>query len=182
MLIGYCRVSTNDQNLDSQIDELKKAGCEKIFKDIISGSKAERVGLTEMLDFVRRGDVVVVYRLDRLGRSLTDLIILVNKLNEKKINLKSLSENIDTTTSGGTLIFHIFGAVAEFEKNIIRERTRSGLNSARARGRRGGRPSLMTEDKIKMAKLLHKDNDIDTDTIVKQLEVSKSTYFRMLRK
>src|SRR5919205_4640522 len=138
MLIGYARVSTHDQTLNLQLDCLKQAGCTRIFEDHISGTKAERPGLQNALSHLRAGDTLVVWRLDRLGRSLRHLIDTVTDLQERGIGFKSLTESIDTTTSGGKLVFHIFGALAEFEREIIRERTNAGLASARARGRRGG--------------------------------------------
>ena len=128
MLIGYARVSTDEQNLDFQRDALQSAGCEKIFTDHISGTKARRPGLEEALSHLRQGDTLVVWRLDRLGRSLRHLIDTVNDLQEQGVNFKSLTEALDTTTSGGKLVFHIFGALAEFEREIIRERTRAGLH------------------------------------------------------
>ena len=134
MLIGYARVSTHEQNLDLQIDALKVVGCEKIFTDKISTLKAERKGLQEALDFLRPGDVLVVWKLDRLGRTLKQLIELIAMFNQKGIGFKSLKETIDTTTSTGKLVFHIFAALAEFERDIIRERTNAGLQAARARG------------------------------------------------
>ena len=143
MLVGYARVSTTEQTLDLQFDALKKAGCSKIFTDTASGAKTERKGLDEALSYVREGDTLVVWRLDRLGRSLTHLIETVSQLDNRKIGFKSLTEQIDTTTSGGKLIFHIFGALAEFERNLIRERTNAGLQAARARGRVGGRPKKL---------------------------------------
>src|SRR5437016_13381487 len=144
MLIGYARVSTPDQTLNLQKDALGKLGCSKIFTDTASGAKAERKGLAEAMAYVREGDTLVVWRLDRLGRSLKHLIETITKLNNRKIGFKSITENIDTTTSGGKLIFHIFGALAEFERDIIRERTQAGLQAARARGRLGGRPKALT--------------------------------------
>jgi DNA invertase Pin-like site-specific DNA recombinase len=144
MLIGYARVSTEDQNLDLQRDALKQAGCEQIYTDRVSGTKAERKGLTEALSHLRSGDTLVVWRLDRLGRSLRHLIDTVTDLQEREIGFKSLQESIDTTTSGGKLVFHIFGALAEFEREIIRERTKAGLTAARARGKSGGRPKALT--------------------------------------
>src|SRR5437868_15191816 len=146
MLIGYARVSTTDQTLDLQKDALEKIGCSKIFTDTASGAKAERKGLEEALDYVREGDTLVVWRLDRLGRSLKHLIETITTLNNRNIGFKSITENIDTTTSGGKLIFHIFGALAEFERDIIRERTKAGLAAARARGRTGGRPKAKNLD------------------------------------
>lgn len=140
MLIGYARVSTTDQTLDLQKDALDKAGCSRIFTDTASGAKAERTGLDAAFSHIRTGDTLVVWRLDRLGRSLKHLIETITSLNNQGIGFKSITEAIDTTTSGGKLIFHIFGALAEFERDIIRERTQAGLNAARARGRKGGRP------------------------------------------
>ncbi len=151
MLIGYARVSTQDQTLDLQKDALEKIGCSKIFTDTASGATTERKGLEEALSYVREGDTLVVWRLDRLGRSLQHLIETITKLNNRKIGFKSITENIDTTTSGGKLIFHIFGALAEFERDIIRERTLAGLQAARARGRLGGKPkapALNTPKKV----------------------------------
>src|SRR5256884_1068439 len=160
MLIGYARVSTSDQTLNLQKDALEKIGCTKIFTDIISGSTTERKGLDDTLAYVREGDTLVVWRLDRLGRSLKHLIETITELNNRKIGFKSLTENIDTTTSGGKLIFHIFGALAEFERDIIRERTLAGLQAARARGRKGGRPKAKTLDtpkKVTIAQHLYND-------------------------
>ena len=147
MFIGYARVSTQDQTLDLQKDALEKLGCAKIFTDTASGAKTERQGLEEALEYVREGDTLVVWRLDRLGRSLKHLIETITELNSRNIGFKSLTENIDTTTSGGKLVFHIFGALAEFERDIIRERTNAGLQAARARGRKGGRPKALTRQK-----------------------------------
>src|SRR4051794_25968332 len=163
MLIGYARVSTQDQTLNLQKDALEKCGCPKIFTDIASGAKQERKGLEEALEYVREGDTLVVWRLDRLGRSLKHLIEAISQLNTRKIGFKSLTENIDTTTSGGKLIFHIFGALAEFERNLIRERTNAGLQAARARGRKGGRPKSLTGRKAAIAQELYenKTNTID---------------------
>jgi DNA invertase Pin-like site-specific DNA recombinase len=144
MLIGYAWVSTHDQTLAFQRDALTKAGCTKLFTDTASGAKAERKGLDEALAYVRKGDTLVVWRLDRLGRSLPHLITTMTDLEKRGIGFKSLTENIDTTTSGGKLIFHIFGALAEFERNLIRERTTAGLMASRARGRTGGRPKALT--------------------------------------
>ena len=142
-LIGYARVSTTDQTLDLQLDALKNAGCSKIFTDTASGAKSERTGLHEALNYLREQDILVVWRLDRLGRSLKDLIDIISQLDHGKIGFKSLTENIDTTTSGGKLIFHIFGALAEFERNLIKERTNAGLIAARTRGIKGGRPKSL---------------------------------------
>ena len=181
MLIGYSRVSTTDQCLDSQIDKLKEYGCDKIFTDVVSGSKSIRKGLTEMLDYMRKDDVVIVFRLDRLGRSLKDLIDIINIFKDKGVHFKSISENIDTATSTGNLIFHITGAFAEFERNIIKERVNTGLETARARGRKGGRPTLITSEKIQMAKLLYNDKTLNIQDILKQLNVKKSLFYKMLK-
>src|SRR5204863_7764914 len=160
MLIGYARVSTQDQTLNLQKDALEKIGCSKIFTDTASGAITERKGLDEALEYVREGDSLIVWKLDRLGRSLKHLIETITTLNNRKIGFKSLTENIDTTTSSGKLIFHIFGALAEFERDIIRERTKAGLEAARARGRRGGRPKaekLNTSKKVAIALALYND-------------------------
>src|SRR3954462_5866786 len=140
MLVGYARVSTQDQTLALQQDALTTASCERIFSDTISGAKADRPGLEQALAYVRTGDTLVVWKLDRLGRSLPHLIATIAALQERGIGFRSLTEQIDTTTSGGKLIFHVFAALAEFERDIIRERTQAGLIAARARGRKGGRP------------------------------------------
>ncbi len=139
MIIGYARVSTTEQNLDLQRDALKRAGCEKIIEDTVSGGKVQRPGLERVHDALRSGDVLAVWRLDRLGRSLKHLIELMAELDAERIGFQSVTESIDTTTPGGKLVFHIFGALAEFERNLIRERTYTGLGAARARGRKGGR-------------------------------------------
>src|SRR5205814_2801399 len=151
MLIGYARVSTQYQTLHLQKDALEKLGCNKIFTDTASGAKAERKGLEEALEYVREGDTLVVWRLDRLGRSLKHLIETITELNNRKIGFKSIQENIDTTTSGEKLVFHIFGALAEFERDIIKERTKAGLTAARARGRLGGRPKALNAKKASIA-------------------------------
>src|SRR5438045_217383 len=144
MYVGYRRVSTQDQTLDLQKDALEKIGCSKIFADTASGAKAERKRLEEALAFLREGDTLVVWRLDRLGRSLKHLLETITTLNTRKIGFKSLTESIDTTTSNGRLIFNIFASLAEFERDLIRERTKAGLQAARARGRVGGRPKAQT--------------------------------------
>jgi DNA invertase Pin-like site-specific DNA recombinase len=184
MLIGYARISTQEQTLDLQNDALEKIGCTKIFSDIISGAKAERKGLQEALEYVREGDTLVVWRLDRLGRSLKHLIETITKLNNRKIGFKSITENIDTTTSGGKLVFHIFGALAEFERDIIRERTNAGLQAARARGRLGGRPKAKTLDtpkKIQMAQGLYDNRSNTIEEICKTLNVSRATLYRYIQ-
>ncbi len=180
MLIGYARVSTNDQNLDLQVDALKKANCERIFTDIASGAKSERKGLQEASYLMREGDVLVVWKLDRLGRSLRHLIETVANLQSKGIGFRSIQESIDTTTSGGKLFFHIFGALAEFERDIIRERTKAGLKSARARGKLGGRPRTMDKQKLEMAKSLYANKKNSIKDICGILKVSKATLYRNL--
>src|SRR5437868_12127808 len=184
MLIGYARVSTQDQTLNLQKDALEKLGCNKIFTDTASGAKAERTGLHEALEYVREGDILVVWRLDRLGRSLKHLIETITKLNNGKIGFKSITENIDTTTSGGKLVFHIFGALAEFERDIIKDRTNAGLNAARARGRKGGRPKAKTLDtprKVALAQSLYENRNNTIDEICKTLNVSRATLYRYIK-
>lgn len=181
MLIGYARISTQDQTLNLQKDALEKIGCTKIFTDTASGIKAERSGLTEALEYVREGDTLVVWRLDRLGRSLKQLIETITDLNNRKIGFKSIQENIDTTTSGGKLVFHIFGALAEFERDIIRERTRAGLDSARARGRLGGRPKALTPKQAHMAQELYRNKENAIAEICTTLNISRPTLYRYIK-
>jgi DNA invertase Pin-like site-specific DNA recombinase len=184
MLIGYARVSTVDQTLALQQDALVKAGCEKLFTDTASGSLAERPGLADALTFARSGDTLVVWRLDRLGRSLRQLIDTVTTLQERGIHFRSLQEQLDTGTSGGKLAFHVFGALAEFERDLIRERTRAGLTAARARGKVGGRPkaaALNTPQKVQMAKALYKDKRNSVLDICRTLRVSRTTFYRYVR-
>jgi DNA invertase Pin-like site-specific DNA recombinase len=181
MLVGYARVSTTDQTLALQQDALQKAGCTKIFTDTASGAQTERKGLTEALEYVRIGDSLVVWKLDRLGRSLKDLITRITELETRKIGFKSLTEQIDTTTSGGKLIFHIFGALAEFERDIIRERTNAGLEAARARGKRGGRPPALSPEKIKLARRLYADKSTSVSEICKLLNISRYTLRRYVK-
>ena len=186
MLIGYARVSTDDQNLDLQLDALLKAGCskDKIYPDTISSGKADRPGLKQALDQLREGDTLVVWRLDRLGRSLQELIALINHIHDKGADFKSLSEHMDTTTSTGKLVFQIFGSFAEFERNVIRERTNAGLAAARARGRKGGRPKLAADaakrKKIEVAKALHADPANNVEDIYTTLHISRSTFYRWI--
>ncbi len=178
--IGYARVSTREQNLDLQIDALKSSGCEKIFTDKVSGAKEERPGLKQALGYARKGDIIVVWKLDRAGRSLKHLLKIVNELNEKGIGFISLKENLDTTSSTGKLMFHIFASLAESERDIIRERTLAGLSSARARGRVGVTPPVMDTNKIAMAKSMMADKNISVKDICKALSVSKSTLCKYL--
>src|SRR6202165_6138941 len=178
MLIGYARVSTQDQNLHLQKDALEKIGCSKIFTDTASGATTERKGLDEALAYVREGDSLVVWKLDRLGPSLKHLIETITNLNKRNIGFKSLTENVDTTTSGGKLVFHIFGALAEFERDIIRERTQAGLQAARARGRVGGRPKALNSKKVSIAQALYKDKNNSITDICKTLNISRATLYR----
>lgn len=160
-----------------------RAGCEQLFTDRISGAKSERPGLTQALEFVRSGDVLVVWKLDRLGRSLKQLIEIVTELQKRNIGFRSLTENIDTTSPGGKLVFHIFGSLAEFERDLIRERTLAGLAAARARGRVGGRPrvaSLDDERKIALAQALYDDKRNTIETICKMLNISRATLYRYI--
>lgn len=177
---GYARVSTSDQHLTPQIDALVAAGCvpDKIFKEVASGAKAERKELAAILNYLRPGDNLVVCRLDRLGRSLKHLIEVANELQQRGIGLKSLQESIDTTTAGGRLIFHVFGALAEFERELIRERTNAGLSSARARGRKGGRRKALSIKNIEAGKALAADKTRSISDICTMLKCSKTTYYR----
>src|SRR6266480_3651562 len=178
MFIGYARISTQDQTLDLQKDALEKIGCTKIYTDTASGAKEVRKGLEEALTYLREGDTLVVWRLDRLGRSLKHLIDTISILNHRNIGFKSITENIDTTTNGGKLIFHVFGALAEFERDLIRERTQAGLQAARARGRFGGRPkahTLNTPKKVALAQALYNDKTNSVDDICKTLNISRAT-------
>lgn len=182
MKIGYARISTLDQNHDLQFDALEQAGCEKIFSDKVSGAKVDRPGLQEALAYLREGDCLVVWRLDRLGRSLKHLIEVAEGLEKRGVGLASLQEGLDTVTSGGKLIFHIFGALAEFERNLIRERTMAGLSSARARGRLGGRNKKLDNGKIAMLKKLYDSQEHTIDEICQLMGISKPTFYRYLRR
>ena len=181
MKIGYARVSKYEQNLALQLDALEQAGCTKTFRDQASGAKAKRVGLDEAFTYLRQGDILVVWRLDRLGRSLKHLIETVTLLEERGIGFQSLQESIDTTTSGGRLIFHIFGALAEFERNLIQERTQAGLAAARARGRKGGRPKSLDVKKTELLYQLYDEKQHSIQEICNLVGVSKSTLYAYLR-
>ncbi len=184
MKIGYARVSTNDQNIISQLDALKSAGCDKIFQDIASGAKPERTGLNNLLCTLREGDTLVIYKLDRLGRSLRHLVDLVNTLIDQKVDLISLNDPVDTSTPQGRLCFNLFAALAEFEREIIRERTQVGLKSARLRGRNGGRPKGLPDKAIPIAcaaETLYKERKLTVDEIAIQLSISKTTLYSYLR-
>ena len=184
MLIGYARVSTNEQHLDLQRDALLKAGVKPkdLYTDKITGTKAERPGLAQALSHLRPGDTLVVWRLDRLGRSLKHLIETVTALHAQQIAFKSITEHIDTSTATGQLVFHLFGALAEFERNLIKERTMAGLQAARARGRRGGRPRLApSASQIAMAKKLYRDQTNSIAEICRTLHISRATLYRYLK-
>ena len=183
MKIGYARVSTGLQNLNLQEDRLNQYGCEKIFSDHISGSRSKRPGLDKAIEFARSGDTIVVWRLDRLGRNMEDLITLVNELNERGVSFHSLKENItmDKSSSTGQLLFHLFAAFAEFERNLILERSSAGRMAARARGRYGGRPEKLNKQDLTLLKTLY-DNGTPIKTIAEQWKVSRTTIYRYLNK
>ena len=183
MKIGYARVSTGLQNLNLQEDRLNTYGCEKIFSDHISGSKSKRPGLDKAIEFARAGDTIVVWRLDRLGRNMEDLITLVNELNNRGVSFHSLEENItmDKSSSTGQLLFHLFAAFAEFERNLILERSSAGRIAARARGRYGGRPEKLNKQDLKLLKTLY-DNGTPIKTIAEQWKVSRTTIYRYLNR
>lgn len=180
MKVGYARVSTDEQDLSLQIDALTQAGCQKIFRDQASGARTARPGLQDALAYLRRGDTLVVWRLDRLGRSLQHLIETVTVLEERGVGFQSMQESIDTTTSGGRLIFHIFGALAEFERNLIRERTQAGLAAARARGRKGGRPKALDGEQTELLYTLYDSKEHSIREICDILSISKSTLYNYL--
>jgi len=184
MLVGYARVSTDDQTLDLQRDALEKAGCDRLFTDTASGASSERPGLTEALAYVRSGDTLAVWRLDRLGQSLKHLIDTVGKLQARGIRFQSLTEAIDTGSPGGKLIFHIFGALAEFERDLIRERTRAGLEAARARGRTGGHPFAAAHHdarRLALARRLYAEKATPVATLSSMLNASRPTFYRYMR-
>ena len=180
MLIGYARVSTQDQNPALQLDALKRGGCEKTFTEKASGAQRDRPELTAALDFMRRGDTLVVWKLDRLARSMRQLIETIEDMEARGIGFRSLTEAIDTTTSGGRLVFHIFAGLAEFERSIIQERTRAGLQAARERGRLGGRPPALSQEDLAAAKALLCDPTITVEQIAGRLGVAPSTLYRHL--
>lgn len=184
MRIGYARVSTSDQSLDLQIDALKEVGCEQIFQEVASGAKTARPVLDDLLSRLRSGDVLVIWKLDRLGRSLKHLVTLTNTLIEREVGLVSLNDPIDTTTAQGRLIFNIFASLAEFERDLIRERTQAGLDAARARGRKGGRPrglSKQAEATAIAAETLYNEGNLSVQAICEQLSISKPTFYNYLR-
>ena len=184
MKIGYARVSTKEQSFDLQIDSLTAAGCEKIFKEKASGTKSLRPILEQLIDQLRPDDILIVYKLDRLGRSLKNLIHILSQLETKQVSFISLHDNIDTTTTAGKLIFHLFASIAEFERELIRERTKSGLEAARSRGRVGGRPKGLSQEAIKTAiasEALYNSKKYSVSQICKKMGISKPTLYNYLR-
>nr|WP_298411761.1 recombinase family protein [uncultured Halomonas sp.] len=179
-MIGYARVSTSEQDTTLQTDALGKAGCERIFRDTISGAKAERPGLTDATTYLRDGDVLIVWRLDRLGRSLPHLIEVVTALEARGVGFRSLTENIDTTTPGGRLVFHIFGALSQFERDLIRDRTRAGLAAAAARGRKGGRKPVVTEEKLLRAQQ-YMAKGLNVREAAARLKIGKTALYAALK-
>lgn len=179
-LIGYARVSTAEQKLNPQVDALKSAGCETVFEDVISGAKADRPGLNEALAFLRNGDTLVVWKLDRLGRSMKHLVETVTGLGERGVGFRSLTERVNTTTTGGTLVFHLFGALAQFERDLIIERTQAGLKAAASRGRKGGRKHVVTPKKIEQAKA-HISDGLTVREAAARLKISKTSLYNALR-
>jgi DNA invertase Pin-like site-specific DNA recombinase len=183
MHVGYARVSTKEQTIDLQVDALTQAGCTKVYTEIISGARAERSILAQVLEMLRAGDVLVIWKLDRLGRSLTHLLEIVTALMARQIGLKSLNDPIDTTTPQGRLIFNLFASLAEFEREVIRERTQAGLSAARARGRLGGRPKGLPRKAEAMAyaaETLYREGRLSAQDIAKKLHISKSTLYAYL--
>lgn len=181
MLVGYCRVSTEHQDLYMQKDVLKDMGCKEIYSDVASGIKSSRPGLENALAYLREGDTLVVWKLDRLGRSLQHLIQTISSLEKRNIAFKSIQENIDTSTSGGKLIFHLFSALAEFERDIIIERTKAGLNAARKRGRLGGRPKLLTPKQVRRLRELYYEGNSTIAEICKIYNITKPTFYNYLK-
>lgn len=184
MRIGYARISTRDQSFDLQVDALQKAQCDEIFKEVTSGAKTARPALDDLLSRLRTGDILVIWKLDRLGRTLKHLVYLTNELMERQIGLISLNDPIDTTTPQGRLVFNIFASLAEFERDLIRERTQAGLRAARARGRRGGRPgglSKQAEATAMAAETLYEAGELSVQAICDQLQISKPTLYAYLR-
>ena len=181
MKIGYARVSTPDQSLDLQTDALKAAGCKKIFSDRgVSGAKAERPRLDRALDHIRKKDTLVIWKLDRLGRSLSDLLSIVEGLKERGVNFASIQDGFDTSTASGKMVFSVIGAMAEYERNLIRERTMAGLKAARARGRMGGRPKALDNSQVKVAIALAEAGELTINEICAQVGCSRSTYYRQV--
>jgi len=180
MRIGYARVSTDDQTLDMQRDALKRAKCSNVYEEQASGKNAERPQLEGCLKSLRKGDTLVVWRLDRLGRNLTDLVRLITELEQRSIHFESLTEKIETSSPAGRLVFHVFAALAEFESNLIRERTVAGLTAARARGRKGGRPVKLSPKEVKTIRALLKTADIPVAEIAARFGIALSTLYRTM--
>jgi DNA invertase Pin-like site-specific DNA recombinase len=184
MHIGYARVSAKDQSLDLQVDALKKAGCEQVFREVASGARTARPVLDDVLSRLREGDVLVIWKLDRLGRSLQHLVALASELMERKVGLISLNDPVDTTSAQGRLVFNIFASLAEFERELIRERTQAGLEAARARGRKGGRPAGLSKQakaKAMAAETLYREGELSVHEICDQLGISKPTLYSYLK-
>lgn len=181
MLIGYARVSTAVQNRAMQLDALKRAGCKRIFEDTASGARSDRPEWARLMDTVRKGDVIVVWKLDRAGRSLRHLIDVANDLSARGVGLRSLHENLDTSSSSGKLVFHVFGALAEFERDIIRERSKAGLEAARARGRVGGRRFSLTEEQTKQLRALYARRELSIAAICATFKISRPSLYNYLR-
>lgn len=181
MTYGYARVSTDDQTTDLQRDALERAGCDRILTDVASGARAHRPELDHMLDLLREGDAVVVWKLDRLGRSMRNLVDLMTMFDERGVRFRSLTESIDTSTPGGTLVFNIFGSLAQFERDLIRERTRAGLEAARARGRKGGRPAKLDEKQVREVRRLYESKSVTVNQIAAMMNVGRSTIYRCVK-
>ncbi|MCH3975515.1 MAG: recombinase family protein [Bifidobacterium tibiigranuli] len=181
MMIGYARVSTAEQNEQLQTDALTEAGCERLFTDHASGAKAHRPELDHLLDTIRDGDTLIVWKLDRLGRSVQNLVDLMNLLQSRGVGFKSLTENMDTTTPGGVLIFNVFAAMAQFERDLIRERTNAGLQAARARGRKGGRPSKLSGKERVRIRELYQSRALTVQEIADKYHVSRKTIYSSLK-
>jgi DNA invertase Pin-like site-specific DNA recombinase len=179
-LLGYARVSTTDQQPQLQVDALERAGCYRVFTETASGARTDRPVLEQVLDQLRPGDTLVVWKLDRLGRSLRHLVDTITELAERGVGFPSLQEAIDTTTPGGKLVFHVFAALAEFERDLIRERTTAGLAAARARGRHGGRPSVLTGHKLQVAREMYASCQYTVTAIANALSVSRASVYRHL--
>ena len=179
-LLGSARVSTTEQQPHLQVDALQRAGCYRVFTETASGARADRSALEQLLDQLRPGDTLVVWKLDRLGRSLRHLVDTVSGLAERGVGFRSLQESIDTTTPGGKLVFHVFAALAEFERDLVRERTAAGLAAARARGRHGGRPSVLTGHKLQLAQEMYASGQYTVAAIAKTLGVSRASIYRHL--
>ncbi len=182
MIIGYARVSTTEQDTALQLDALNQAGCERIYQESFSGASKERPELLKCLDTLRPGDTLIAWRLDRLGRSLKDLVAIISDLEEKDVGFRSLTEAIDTTTAGGKLVFHIFAALAEFERSLIQERTKAGMQAARSRGRNGGRPIKLTGDDMKKARAMLLDPNMTKTEVAKHFKVTRATLNKALKR